>query len=556
MNSCRRNAICLLWFGIFALAAYGQETPGRVEALKAELARTRDLKLTAHRMNISVDKLSDARTALREATDLAQRQDSPAAADFSALARLWATLDRKQARAQIASMIGRLCNEARSAKDLISYRSFTAAAFQLLFMLVEMDPEKAQQLADLWPEPASSFGEAGRQALGTLQGDLENRLAMSAASALDEKKLDQYLQPQTSVEAAFSPRISIVASLANANQKEKARQVLDRAVADIALRAPDPGKNREIESFLLQLSNMYPEKLMEAFENYKSLLARQDPAAAPGFIYELGEEKVLLDPVEAVTVSLVRSMYGKPELTMKLLESQPGLRAKFEKVGGMDAVISMPSSLASSTLTRRSYPANAPPPVQPAASGADPAAMAKAVNYPELLRKLRGKAETDPGAVRRMLIDTYQKKEHFQALINLAQMALYSDPDLSFIAMDVAHGLIPAFDTLQQKAASLRSLISAWRRIQGEVESTLLSEGYILAMQIREEEKEKAPAASELQAVTAVISPSDDLVTFLLAQNALDDFRAALSRVHALPNDFIRIKALIRIAQSFQGNYF
>ena len=215
-----------------------------------------------------------------------------------------------------------------------------------------------------------------------------------------------------------------------------------------------------------------------------------------------------------------------------------------------------PSPL-SSAPAPKSYPANNPPPVMAATlPGAAPnnlqnsAAPEKPLNPSELLRSLRGKAELNPVAVRRKLADTCQKKEHFPVLISLAQVANYTDPDLSSIALDVAHGLLPAFESLQQRSSSLRSLISALRQIEGEVDPTLLREGFILVTELREEEKNKEQAAAPTSSGAGGLHPSDDFELFLIAQNALDDFGAALSRVHAIEDEYVRIKALLQIAQA------
>ena len=162
---------------------------------------------------------------------------------------------------------------------------------------------------------------------------------------------------------------------------------------------------------------------------------------------------------------------------MKLLDSDPVLKAKLGSMGGIDNVLS--PSMLSGIPRLRSYPANAPPPASsPNRPGSVPdgpqgsAASEKPLNPSELFQTLRGKAELNPELVRRKLSDTCLMKEHFSSLVQLAQIASYQDPELSSIAIEVARSLLPLFDSLQQRAGSFRTLIMTARQIDGEVDLT------------------------------------------------------------------------------------
>lgn len=553
--------VCL---GMLACSSYGQEPSAQMQIIKVEMARSQDVRRTAHRLRITVEQLTNARTVLKEATELALRQDPPVVSDYSNIARLWVQLNRKEALAMIASLIGDMCNAAQAAEDLASYRKYTTPALQLLSMLVDLDSEKARQIAELWPAPAAKLGEAGQQALAQFQNDFNTRWASQRAYGANDQLIEQYLQPGKSVSLPFSSRINVAMTLLDANQKEKAQKLLDLAITDLGKRAPDSSKNSDIESFLNGLANYYPERFMEAFDSYKILLSRQDPNDNPGMIYQRGDERVLLSPTESAVVNMIRSMYAKPELTLKLLESNPGLKTKFDQLGGLDNFL-RPARLSfalNADLPMLSFPANAAPPVaaanlsmSPVSGSAKSADPDKSVNSAELFRTLWGKAGSNPEAVRRKLLDTCQKKEHFSLLMMLAQSASYQDPDLSAIAMQVARTLLPLFDNLQQRASSLRNLVTTQRQIDGEVDPTLLREGFILVSEIREEEKNREQAAPTPPPGVASFHPSDDIEVFLLAQNALDDFGTALSRVHSIAEESVRIKALLQIAQLLSSFY-
>jgi hypothetical protein len=555
MKNCR-TLLLLICFPLFSFLSYAQQSNTQQTNIKVEVAKSKDLRRTAYRYRISVGQLANARSALKEATDLALRQDPPVLSDYTSLGRLWVQLDRKNATSNVASMIEQVCRQAQVAEDLASYRRYTTPGQQLLYLLLGLDIEKARQIADLWPAPPAKLGDAGQQALLQFQTDFNSRLIMQAPSAVSEQVYEQLLQSQKSSSIPLTNRITLAQSLINLNQKDKARAVLDQAIADLGQAAPEPGKTGEYESFLRMLASVYPEKSMSALDAYRAALARLGPSGNPGAIYQIGDQRITLDPSESTALSMLRGMYGRPELAMKLLDANPGLRAKLDQIGGVDNFLNppqlsgiptpMPILVAGPT---GSIPPNPPPPPE------------KPANPSDLLRTLRGKADSNPELVRRKLSDTYLKKEGFQSLITLAQMATYSDPELSDIALEVAHGLLPLFDSLNQRATSLRSLITALRQCDGEVDPTLLKEGLILVGELREEENQKAqavlaapgavpPAVNVNPPPNPVVHPSDDLEITLIAQTALDDFGSALRSAHSIKDEGVRIRALMQIVQS------
>lgn len=554
MKNCR--AVLLpICFLLFSFLSYAQQSNTQATNIKVEVAKARDLRRTAHRYRISLGQLANARSALKEATDLALRQDPPVLSDYSSLGRLWVQLDRKNASSNVASMIEQMCRQAQLAEDVASYRRYTTQGQQLLSLVLGLDIEKAREIADLWPAPSAKLGDDGRQALLQFQADFSSRLIMQAPSAVSEKIYQELLQSQKSSSISLTSRITLAQSLINLDQKDKARAVLDQAIADLGQAAPEPGKTGEYESFLRMLASLYPEKSMSALDAYKAALARLGPSANPGAVYQIGDQRITLDRSESTALSMLRGMYGRPELAMKLLDANPGLRAKLDQIGGVDNFLN-PSQLSgiappipiSVTAPAGSMPPNPPPPPE------------RPANPSDLFRTLRGKADSNPESVRRKLLDTYQKKEGFQTLINLAQMASYSDPELSDIALEVAHGLLPLFDSLNQRATSLRSLITVLRECDGEVDPTLLKEGFILVGELREEENQKAqpvlaapgavpPAVNVNPPPGPVVHPSDDLEITLIAQTALDDFGSALHSAHSIEDEGVRIRALMQIVQ-------
>ena len=248
----------------------------------------------------------------------------------------------------------------------------------------------------------------------------------------------------------------------------------------------------------------------------------------------------------------MRSLGSRPELSFKLLNSVPGLRDKVEQAGGIDNVLN-PASLARYSLILNNLIGKSSPPGPTAAGGpgshTDPEVPP---NPSQVLSSLRGKAELDPDLVRRKLEDTFRQKEHFQYLVSLAQMASYQDPDLSTIALDVAQGILPLFENLQERANYVRSLVSTYRQLEGEVPASLLKAGLVLAGEMRrQEDSREQPVPPDVR----LPHPSDDLKIMLMAQSSPEDFNAALRSARALEDDLLQIKALMQIAQTLANNY-
>jgi hypothetical protein len=560
----RSSLLLLTCLGSLMSSSYAQEAKVQELSAKALAARSRDLRRTAHRYHITPDQLTRARAALKDATDLAMRQDLPGSTDYGTMARLWMQLDRKNSPGVIASMVGDLSGRAENAEDLSSYRRISSQAQQLLYTLFDLDIERARQISDLWPPPPARFGDEGQKALDQFKADVASRLVMQSPSAMSDEMFAHVLQNQKSSSAPLTYLANMAQSLINSNQKDKARTLLDQAITRLEQTPIDPAKTGDYESFLRMLVSMYPEKSIGAFNAYKDALSHQNQSSGSGMIYEAGDQRVMLNQSETTAINMLRGMYGRPELAAKFLDSNPELRAKLDQLGGPDNVLS-PSPMSKIPPPKTFSPGAPPPPSPDARAGTAGEVPEKPINVSDLFRTLRGKADSNPDMVRRKLEDTFRNKENFQSLIMLAQMANYSDPELSSIAIEVAHGLLPLFDSLQQRASSLRSLVMILRQCDGEVDPSLLREGFILASQMREEEKQKeqgsalnsgmiaSAAGSTPRSGANVIHPSDDLEIAMIAQSALDDFNSAIRSANSIGDEAVRIKALLQIIQTLMN---
>src|SRR6266487_768035 len=81
-----------------------------------ERARSdKELKRTAYRLHIDVEKLKNARQALREATELARRLEPLPVQHVYQLVQLWIEIDRPRAAGTVESIVSDLRTAAQSA---------------------------------------------------------------------------------------------------------------------------------------------------------------------------------------------------------------------------------------------------------------------------------------------------------------------------------------------------------------------------------------------------------------------------------------------------------
>jgi hypothetical protein len=402
------------------------------------------------------------------------------------------------------------------------------------------------------------LGDEGERALAQFQNELNSRITSSAVYSSPDLIYEQLQQPQKAAALPLALRTEVAQSLIHSNQKDKAREVLDQTIVDLGKRPLVQDQRYDFENFLSGLARLYPERMMDAFSAYQQMLAAQDADASQGTAMQSGEQWLWLSSAESTAVNVVRGLYNRPELAMRLLDSVPGLRSKLDQLGGLDHVLSTGSAGLSPIPQVRSYGIAASemagimaanPPARPSDPLSDPPP-----NPTQLFQSLRGKAESNPEVVRRKLQGAFSKKEHFSQLVSLAQIANYQDPDLSSIAIQVARELLPQFENLEQRAGNLRNLASTMRSCEGEVDPGLLKQGMSLVSELREEEKNREQA-NPPEPNTRIYRQSDDFEIALIGWTAADDLSAALRRAHAMESDSLRIRALVQIAQSLISNY-
>jgi hypothetical protein len=545
-----KYSLALLAFLLLATPIFAQETePASTVNLRQEALKLADMTRTSHRLHIGVTRLVQLREALQQATDLILRQESMEST-YANIARYWVSVDRKKAREALSKLISAAGSLAQNAADLNGYRRSSDIGMLFVNYLSQIDPEGARKIVELWPEPPASLGEEGRKAMEQLQKRAANEI-LSGKAQISSQDYQSYIDPQLSASQPFQARIDVATSLASSNQKDQARQILDQGIRDLANVTPDPNQLNDYRMFFEGLWHLYPERFLDTLEAFRVRCPQTD--SSNDRIYEIGDKKVQLTPVEAMTVGILKGVQPRPELAARTISANSGLKAKLDQLGGLDRVLS--SFLSVSGPSLREYSAALPVSpasgnivttnILPISTAQDNAASP--VTAEDLLKQLMGRAETNPEWVRRKLADACTHKEHFQVLIKLAQGAVSVDPDLGTIALEVAGGLLRAFDTLSSRASALRNLVNISRNIDGAVDSSLWSEGLNLVADLREEEKQQEQA-NEMPA-SGALQPSDNLEIYLIGQIALNDYSTAMQRVRSLRDDNLRIRALTSIVQ-------
>ena len=91
--------------------------------------------------------------------------------------------------------------------------------------------------------------------------------------------------------------------------------------------------------------------------------------------------------------------------------------------------------------------------------------------------------------------------------------------------------------------------VRAYRQVDGEVDADLLKEGFLLADDMREQDRKQPPATPY------AASLADGLENSLVAEYARDSFDAALRYAQQVPEEGRRLAMLVGIVMALRQNY-
>jgi hypothetical protein len=481
-------------------------------------ATPKELKRSAHRLRIPVEQLKNVRTLLREATDLAVRLD-PAPAHLSNLARVWVLANRPEAVSAIRSMYDALRAKAQDGTGAANvYFQATAGSQALLGGLAELDAELAIRLMNEWPEPPAVLGAAAEKATSSLKDNFRAQLVASLSQRDPAKAMELRSQMGAAAVTDYSARARLAQQMIADGKREEALKLVDEAIADSRQRAWEPRAVADYAQFIQQLPAVDPDRFVAALGSLSQIPAQAVPQL--GSSLQTGSGSTPTTFLEFQLLNTLRGLQGRPELALKALEAAPELKAKVDRLGGIDNVLNPHSS------------------VMPSAGDFNFADMSS------LYEQLRGKGEKNPGFVRQKLAAAAKTPAQMQMLILLAQRANLQDPEVASMALEAAGKLLPLEDNLNQRALMFSNLVRAYRQCEGEVDAELLREGFILADDIRQQQ------AEPLQPGALRNPTADRLESVLIAEYVRDNFDAARRYLRSLPDDSFKLQILVQTAQS------
>ncbi|PYV05195.1 MAG: hypothetical protein DMG10_05595 [Acidobacteria bacterium] len=507
----------------------------------------KELKRAAHRLHIDVEKLKNARQALREATELARSLEPLPVQHVYQLVQLWIEIDRARAAEIVESIAGDLRTAARSAKAPEAYQQATSTAYRLLAYLVGLDPEKAVELAEQWPEPAPALGEAAAKTRDNFLAQFRSDYLTTLAQSEPEKAAALLAQRAPSAGPAYSMRGQLAQRLMSSGKKEEAQRLIDQAIADFAQGKSNARFYQDFANFVQVLPRLDRERFPEAF----GLLVQSSgkDTEAPGQVvqFSVGNQNFPVTSGQAAILQVFSGLFNQPELALQALDAAPDIKAKVNEIGGLDCFLNWTPRCGSRTPEAAGG--------TPGSGGAAPVNTgARYETAWGLVQELRGKAIRNPSLVRQKLLEAAGSSGQAYFLTHVAQVANHTDADLSVLALELARDRISEIQPLQERVGALQNLISTYRQVEGEVDSKLIKEGYVLADQIREEAA-AGGVPGEATRRGRQGSPADFLEAFLTGEYAHDNFDAAIRFVRSMDNDDAKLSALLQIVQSLRNSY-
>jgi hypothetical protein len=560
--------IPLVLFVFFQLQAFAQQS--QVVFLNSS---SKELKRTAHRLRISVDQLKNAREALQEATNLAIKTEPPPINQLSNLVRAWQNINHSNAKGVVDSFIQDLRAQAAQPANYSAYQMATSAAMSLLQSQQSQsgsgaDYDKILDTISSWPDPPASFGEQAATYRKSLETQIKSQSIMNMANSDPEKAYELLSQSQDKKSVNFNDYYAaaqVARNLMSKGKKDEAMKIIDQAMNNFSQQANDPRALDAYGNFVSMATSFGLPGTDSIVDKYVTQLMAQPPQNTCAAKVQSGQTTLLeLTCSESKVLNVIRNLSSKPGLAMKTLNSVPGLKAKLDRVGGIDSFSYSSQSQPLSVITYDTRNNN-PQVISSYSSGS----VASTNSPNNLLQELKGKAETNPSLVKQKLRSAIKGPEDIDVLINLANNASSQEPELGSLALDFAQELLSQVEPLQKRTSTLQNMIRAYRQVDGEVDSELLKTGFILADQLRQEQSDKTRNVSGMNAsmnaslVAAlganlqylVSNSADQLEGFLVAELSRDSFDMAMRYVRSMENGALKLNSLIQIVQALSQQY-
>ena len=521
--------------GCFTFALLCSTAPAQGGKVTVVNTESRDLKRTARRLRVCVDRVKNARVALQEATDVAKRIDPVPASEMAGLGTHWVMLDRSKAAEKITDLLSVVRKSAQTAKALSVYSNSTAAAGMLLVTLAGLDSDKATEIVNKWPGPPDNSGEAGEKVRSNLQTEFRNQVASSLAYRDPEQALAMVSESGTGTGSEYYIRSQLAQQLLEKGGKDEAFKLIDQAIADFQEHRSEPQATEGYARFLQELAGMDSDRFLVALAQ----LSGSEPSA-PGYSASItkGNYNIQLTYTEAQILQVIQSIDRRPELVLRAINTFPELKTKLDQIGGIDGYLAPGPSEGHVMLSVMS-------PKGPSGSGGWGGGIIDD-GVRDAYADLRGKMRKNPWYVQARLSEMAQDSDAIAKLLSIAQRAAWDEPELSDLALETARPLVSKVQPLQKRAESFMSLLSAYALCGGQADEGLLREGFLLADQLREEEKHKASSGTVSGGRS---SSADRLESSLVIELARDNFDSAMKFVRSMPDDNQKLTTLTGISR-------
>ena len=505
------------WVFVLVLLAGLGTLVGSQRRVVVHSAQDRELRLTAHRLGVPVDRVEKGRQALRKASGLVGEVTGEES--VSVLAKLWTSLDRKHAISEIRRMIELLRKNAESASEEETHRLATAAAQSLSAALLPLDVDAARDVFRNWPAAPE-----GQEELDLESYQRQRTWEHRGFRELAKRDVGAALDLLPELEAGLidpNLRTRLMHDLANRGRFDDANGLLDgmlNSISDL-----DPGVAASgLESVIYYLEHRSPDRLPEVLQAWAQVV-REVPADqnlryqrqhVPGGLQ--------LTPLETrVALILSRLSWAPPEAVNSALSQFPGLQRKLKGVGG-------PRGLRESIQRQKD------------AESKQRRQGLEGVTVDELESSLK-RVETGGVAERQLRSLLSRLGPYYEDGPN-------HDPESGARRFLRLARLIEQGEDPLIRIRMFRSLGRYYMTFEGELSDDLLKLGWDLL----EWSDRQFQTESEAKKKEALVRQLDSLEVWLLAAWAWSDFQPAIKHIETLHAE-VQFAALVKVAGWLSG---
>ena len=446
-----------------------------------------DLRSTAHRLGVSVERVEQGRKALQVATDLAP--EVVGRESVGSLGDSWLRLNWSEAESQIVDLIKELRRFARTTEDPGSYGRVTSDAPSLKSTLLLIDEATARQILDNWPDPPEGEGPAPRRPSPARQMNDMRRMQQLAMNDLDAA-----LEMLSDLEGG-RPNPGVRSSLLYQLESRGRNGQADQLFAEMleAMPTVQDGSQAQGYNSLVYWVARYRPQMLDDFLPLWADLMRSFPSPAPRSFPSSLLGLDLLPEERSIAIMLLGLNQMAPGVSEKILQHFPELARKLEAIGGLDEFDKASRQEWDRTMSggNRSSDKDQEQTVED---------VEREIN--RLLMEIQRRATTNPGKVSK----------------NLGE----------------AVGLLEKLEGQPEQLRSYVRVAGAHLKVQGELSRELMRMGWEILDEVAEEPFTQPPSPQGMRPGTRT---PDELEIWLYAAWCWTDFEPAMKEVKALGDD-------------------